>query len=164
MPIDAKRKAAERRTPTLRRIMQAVTVETRPERPHASGMSEEDITIFEGTQRIHLRNGNFPLVIGSAWRRIEQHLKLAVADPLNMPLDRLRLPERTLWALDGIGVKTVGDTLLVTEERLLGLQLIGPVAVEELRATVAGYVREQSLALVLKEEKEQEADAKGVAN
>lgn len=149
----AERKAAERRTPTVPRVLQAVTTESKPKQPHATGMEERTADMLLQSQRIHLLSGNYPQAIMTAVWRIEEHLSIDTGDLLGVPLSALRLPESILGPLEAEGVLTVADTLTLSDLQLLGIVRFGKHGLRELRATVREFLRQSTLNL-----------AKGVAN
>lgn len=136
-------KKHERRTPTLPRIMDTVTVETRP-RPHATGMEDRTADLLLQSMRLHLLSGNFPQALATAFERIARHLGLDTGDPLDTPLTCLRLPESIIGPLEAEGFCTVADTLTASDQQLLNVVRFGQHGLRELRATVRAFVRARS--------------------
>lgn len=136
-------KKHERRTPTLPRIIDAVTVETRPQF-HTTGMEPRAAELLLQSQRVHLLSGNFPQALATAFERIAEHLGLDTGDPLDVPLTCLRLPESIIGPLEAEGVCTVADTLAASDAQLLSVVRFGKHGLRELRATVRAYLREKS--------------------
>lgn len=136
------KKLADRRTPTLPRVLQAVSVETRPKQPHATGMEPRAAELLLQSQRVHLLSGNFPQALATAFERIAEHLGLDTGDPLDVPLTCLRLPESVIAPLEAEGFCTVADTLTASDQTLLNVVRFGQHGLRELRATVRAFVRE----------------------